>query len=361
VSARVLVLTPYPYGTTAGPRSSFELWERALAEADISLDYAVFETERLHAIVYQRGRTAKKGLAMADAYARFLPKARHARSYDAVLVNREAALIGPAFVERWVARMGTPIIYWLDDPLYIPYRSPSNGWLSYLKFFGKVKNLCRLSTAVIVNSSRIAAFARRHNANVWEIPTVVDADRYTGWLPSSERPDGRVGIGWIGSHSTSVNLQVVRRPLRELGRRGDIDIRFIGADHPLMADVAHTAVPWHAETEVDELRRLDIGLVPLLATPWASHKFYLKPVQYMALGIPPVATPLGANPNVITDGKTGFLAANDDEWTATLERLVASAELRERTGRLAAEFARDHYTLQANAERIVAAFRSALG
>ena len=130
---RVLVLTPYPYGTTAGPRSSFELWERVLGEAGITLDYAVFETDRLHEIVYEPGRTPAKAFEMARAYVEFLPKARRARNYDAVLVNREATLIGPALVERWVARQGKPLIYQLDDPLYIPYRSPSNGWLSYLK------------------------------------------------------------------------------------------------------------------------------------------------------------------------------------------------------------------------------------
>jgi glycosyltransferase involved in cell wall biosynthesis len=361
VSARVLVLTPYPYGTTAGPRSSFELWERALAEADISLDYAVFETERLHEIVYQRGRTAKKALSMADAYARFVPKARHARDYDAVLVNREAALIGPAIIERWVARQGTPIIYLLDDPLYIAYRSPSNGWLSYLKFFGKVKRLCRLSAAVFVNSPRIAAFARGHNANVWEIPSLVDADVYTGWSPRPVQRDGRVCVGWSGSQSTSRNLQVVRRPLMELGQRSDVELRLIGADETALPDVAHSATRWDAATEVDDLRRFDVGMVPVLATPWAADKFYLKLVQYMALGIPPVATPLGANSSVIDDGRTGFLADNERDWSAALERLVANPELRERTGRLAATFARDHYTLQSNAERIVAAFRSALG
>ena len=140
---RVLVLTPYRYGTTAGPRSSFELWQRVLKEVGISLDYAVFETDRLAEIIYQPGRVAEKALEMARAYASFWPKVRRARDYDAVLVNREATLIGPALFERWVVRQGKP-----DLPArhpFTPYRSPSNGWLSYLKFFGKVKTLCRLS------------------------------------------------------------------------------------------------------------------------------------------------------------------------------------------------------------------------
>jgi glycosyltransferase involved in cell wall biosynthesis len=357
---RVLVLTPYPYGTTAGPRSSFELWERVLREADICLDYAVFETDRLHEIIYQRGRVAAKALEMGRAYAAFMPKVRNVGRYDAVLVNREATLIGPAFIERWVARRGTPLIYLLDDPLYIPYRSKANGWLTYLKAPWKVRTLCRLSSVVLANSPSHAAFARRQNTNVWEIPSVVDADVYTGWRPRSREGDNRICVGWSGSPSTIANLQLIRAPLKAWSERHDVRLLFIGARDFGLPDVPHTAVRWRADTEVADLRQLDIGLLPVPQTAWAPHKFYLKLVQYMALGIPAVATPIGSNPTVIDDGITGFLASSEADWRQAVERLIADSELRERCGRNAAEFASRHYTLQANAEKIVAAFRSAV-
>ena len=117
---------------------------------------------------------------------------------------------------------------------------------------------------------------------------------------------------------------------------------------------------WNAATEIHELRKLDIGLVPLPLTSWTPHKFYLKLVQYMALGIPAVATPLGSNPIVIEDGKTGFLAESSSDWVRLITELARSPELREQMGRDAAEVVSQRYTLQANAEKIVAAFRSAL-
>ena len=356
---RVLVLTPYPYGTSPGSRSSFELWERVLRQADIELDYAVFETDRLHEILQLDGRAREKALEMARSYARLLAEVGRARDYDAVLINREATLIGPALIERLVARRGTPLIYLLDDPLYIPYRSPSNGLLSYLKCFGKVKTLCRISRTVIANSPSNRSFAQRHNANVWEIPCVVDADLYTGWKPHALSPGG-VCVGWTGSRSTAANLQMIRAPLRALAERDDVRLRFIGARDFGMPEVAHEAISWRAETEVTDLRRLEIGLLPLPLTPWAPHKFYLKLIQYMALGIPAVATPLGSNRLVIEDGKTGFLARDDHEWTTAVERLVTNQGLRESIGQRAADEARRRYTLDANAERIVAAFRSAV-
>jgi glycosyltransferase involved in cell wall biosynthesis len=133
----------------------------------------------------------------------------------------------------------------------------------------------------------------------------------------------------------------------------------IGAQDFGVPEVLHTGLEWRAATEVEDLRRLQVGLVPVPQTPWTPHKFYLKLVQYMALGIPPVATPLGANRVVIDDGVTGFLADGDSAWLESVTRLVEDRDLRHRIGARAAEVARDRYTLQANAEKIVAAFRSA--
>src|SRR5690349_7044338 len=116
---QVLVLTPYPYGTTPGPRSSFELWEPVLAEAGVRLEYAVFETDRLHEIIYEPGRYGEKAREMARGFTRLARRVRRLDGVDAVLVNREAALIGPALLERWVHSRGVPLIYHLDDPLYI--------------------------------------------------------------------------------------------------------------------------------------------------------------------------------------------------------------------------------------------------
>ena len=331
-----------------------------LREAGIDLRYEAFETPRLHEIVYQPGHQREKAVEMVRAYGGLARRLRNLDGIDAVLVNREAALIGPAVLERWIHRRGIPLLYLLDDPLYIPYRSPSNGVLSYLKFFGKVGTLCRLSAAVFANSPSNVAFARRHNANVWDIPSVVDATRYDGRKPPARSAGDPVCVGWTGSSTTAQNLEVIKQPLAALSARDDVRLRFIGANGLQLEGVRHDSQPWDPQTEVQDLRQFDVGLLPLPLTEWTPHKFYLKLVQYMALGIPPVATPLGANTTVIDDGETGFLVRNSHEWTATLERLVDDAELRERVGSQAAEKAARSYTLQANAERIVAAFRSAV-
>jgi hypothetical protein len=166
----VLVLTPYRYGVVPGPRSSIELWERVLASAGITFDYLPFETERLGSVIYEPGRYLAKARAMIDAYRRRILELGAVDEADAVLVYREAALIGPAWIERYVARR-KPLIYQLDDPLYVPYQSPFNAYFSYLKFFGKVGTICRLSSVTVVNSRQHYEYAAEHGARrINEIP-----------------------------------------------------------------------------------------------------------------------------------------------------------------------------------------------
>ena len=354
---RVLALTPNLYGVSPGQRSSIELWEKVLEPAGISLVHSAFETEALRRVLYAPGRPVGKAAALTRAYGRRLRSLHVVRDFDAVLVYREAALVGPELIERWVAHTGKPVIYQLDDPLYIPYSSPWSGWFSYLKFFGKVRRIMRLSTTVIVNSRHHREYAEQHNANVWQIPSVVDADVYR----REPRPagDGPVCVGWSGSPSTVDNLALIAEPLRALSQRDDVGLRVIGATDPPLPGTPVTATPWRAETEVRDLSTLDVGLLPVPLNEWNRRKFFMKLVQYMTLGIPAVCTPLGSNPDVVEHGRTGFLADTPEEWLGHLTTLVEDGALRAEMGARAAEVAAERYTLQANAERIVAAFRSA--
>ncbi len=213
----VLTLIPNRYGFAPGQRGSIELWEKVLAPEGIRLHWAPFESERLREILYTPGRTFEKAAEMARGYVERVKLLKRLDDYDAVFVYREAALLGPAFLEKRIARR-KPIIYQLDDPLYVPYRSPSNGYLSYLKFFGKIADIIRLSKVVIVNSSHIREFAAQHNRNIWQVPSIVDTERYV-YRPEPEHLE-RVTVGWSGSPTTVGNIRVVADALRELQHEG---------------------------------------------------------------------------------------------------------------------------------------------
>jgi len=357
---RVLALTPSRAGSSPGQRSSIELWDRVLARDGLTVEYAPFETEALAQVLLQRGHMLVKTREMLRAYRRRLRLVRHLEGFDAVFVYREAALIGPALLERVVAASGKPLIYQLDDPLYIPYTSPSNGVLSYLKCFGKVATICRLSRVVIVNSSFHREFAERHARDVRVIPSVVDGEVYRHAVATRPLASRRVCVGWSGSSSSASNLRLVAEPLCRLRERIDFRLHLIGARESDLFEGDCTRQPWRAETEVEDLSQLDIGLVPVPDTPWNRRKFYMKVVQYMALGIVPVATPLGCNPEVIDHGCNGFLASSPEDWSRCLEMLVTNPQLRTKMAGEAERTAHARYTLEANAAKVVAAFRSAL-
>ncbi len=354
---KVLALVPNLKGHAPGQRGSIELWERPLGDAGIELVYAPFESEKLRRILYSSGRHLQKASEMIKAYLTRIRLLDELDSYDAVFVYREAALIGPAFLEKRIAKK-KPIIYQLDDPLFVPYRSPSNGYLSYLKFFGKIKEIIKMSKVVIVNSTHIGEFAKQFNGNIWQIPSIVDTQKFT-FHAFPERPE-RVCIGWSGSPTTVRNIKLIERPLQEVSRLSACDIHLIGGEDFGLRDVRHTAQKWNSESEVEDLRRMQIGLVPLPDNPWNPYKFIMKTAQYMALGIVPVGTPMASNPEVISHGVNGFLASTDSEWVEYLTILLQDHEMRNEMSRLGAIEARAKYNLEANRDKIVSAFRAAL-
>lgn len=354
---KVLCLVPYQQGFAAGQRGSIELWEKVLRPEGIELEFAPFESEKLRQIIYTSGNSIQKATEMIRGYAERIKLLRDLDRFDAVFVYREAALLGPAFFERWIARR-KPIIYQLDDPLYIPYRSPNNGYLSYLKFFGKVKEIIRLSKVVMVNSSHIRQYAEQFNQNIWQIPSVVDTDDYV--FRPFPGDLARVTVGWSGSPTTAGNLKMVEKPLRRISANGNCDIHFIGGRNFGLTGVRYTEQMWNGQTEIDDLRRIQIGLVPLPENAWNPHKFIMKTAQYMALGIVPVGTPMASNPEVIRHGENGFLASTEDEWVEYLDLLINDHQLRARLSSSAAADAEEKYSLRAHTAQIIDAFNAAL-
>lgn len=354
---RVLTLVPNQKGHTPGQRGSIELWEKILEPAGIHLDYVPFESEKLYDILHKRGNHLGKTIEMVRGYAKRIELLKKLDEYDAVFIYREAALLGPAFLEKRIA-LKKPIIYQLDDPLFVPYKSPSNGYLSYLKFFGKIKEIIRVSKVVIANSSHIRDYSLQFNPNVWQVPSIVDTEKFV-YKPFPESLE-RACIGWSGSPTTLKNLKLVEKPLREISRKNFCDIHFIGGTDFDLTGVDFTAQDWNGETEAEDLRRIQIGLVPLPEAPWNKYKFIMKTAQYMALGIVPVGTPMASNPEVIRHGENGFLAGTDEEWVKYLTILVEEPKLRNKMSKEAADDAKARYSLEANAPKVIEAFQAAL-
>ena len=354
---RLLAIVPSLYDTSPGQRYRIEQWEPVLNEYGVNIDYAPFETEELRKVLYSPGRYLTKLSAVAKGLSKRSRDVKDLSKYDLVYVFREAALLGPAWFESRIARSGKPMIFDFDDAVFVPYRSPSNGYLSYLKFPGKTATICRRSAHVMAGNPYLAEYASRFNNKVTIVPTTIDTDKYR----ANERPEKDVlTIGWSGSHSTAQHLDTLRDTLKELAKTEKFKLRVIGEPNYSIDGVDFEAIPWRSETEVDDLLDIDIGIMPLPDDQWSKGKCGLKALQYMALGIPTICSPVGVNSEIITDGVNGFIADGQTEWIEKLKRLLHSKELRRELGMRGRETVESRYSAKVQAPRVFEVLKSAM-
>jgi glycosyltransferase involved in cell wall biosynthesis len=355
---RILALMPSLFDTSPGQRYRFEQWDPLLRERGVDITYAPFEDEELHALVYQPGMMSQKLRLVTRALGRRLSLLRKVKDYDVVYILREAALLGPPIFERLIHQSGVPIVFDFDDAIYVSYRSPSNGYLSYLKFASKTKTICRIASHVMVGNPYLAEYARQVNDRVTVIPTTIDTEKYQ--VPPPKSSSGPPVIGWTGSYSTVQHLDTLRGALKKLAERESFRLRVIGTPAYDSTTVDVETMRWRADTELEDLGAIDIGVMPLPDDKWSKGKCGLKALQFMALGIPTVCSPVGVNTDIIQDGENGFIAGTEDEWVDKLTRLLHSHELRQRLGHAGRVTVEQKYSAVTQAPRVYEIFKSVL-
>src|SRR6266496_1594992 len=354
---RVLAIVPSLYDTSPGQRYRLEQWEPLLKERGVEITYEPFEDEELHALLYKSGTIGRKLQLVARGLKRRLSLIRRVKNYDMVYIFREAALFGPPVFERLIHLTGVPIVFDFDDAVFVSYRSPANGYLSYLKFASKTKTICRIAAHVMVGNPYLADYARQVNDQVTIVPTTIDTYKYKAATKTESRPPV---IGWTGSYSTVQHLDTLRGALRKLAALEPFRLRVIGTPAYSLDNIEVEAMSWRANTEITDLSPIDIGIMPLPDDAWSKGKCALKALQFMALGIPTVCSPVGVNTEVIHDDQNGFIAGSEEEWVEKLSRLLRSAELRERLGRAGRRTVEQGYSATIQAPKVHDIFRSVL-
>ncbi len=355
---RVLALMPALFNTSPSQRYRLEQWEPLLRERGVEITYEPFEDEELHGLLYKPGLIAKKLQRVTSGLGRRLSLVRKTKHYDLVYILREAALLGPPVFEKLIHQQRVPIVFDFDDAVFVSYRSPSNGYLSYLKFASKTKTICRIASHVMVGNPYLAEYARQVNDRVTVIPTTIDTEKYQVSQPKDS--SGPPVIGWTGSHSTVQHLDTLRGALKKLAERESFRLRVIGTPTYECSPIDVEAMRWRADTELEDLSTIDIGVMPLPDDKWSKGKCGLKALQFMALGIPTVCSPVGVNTDIIQDDQNGFIAATEDEWVEKLGRLLRSRELRQRLGHAGRATVEQKYSAVTQAPRVFEIFKSVL-
>lgn len=222
---------------------------------------------------------------------------------------------------------------------------------------GKIATVMRLADTVIAGNAYLASYAQQAGAKrVESIPTVVDLDRYPATLPISESQI--FTIGWIGSPSTARYLRDIAPALAEVCKGDRARVRLIGSGPVDLPGVPVEVLAWSEATEVEEIRRFDVGIMPLPDEPWARGKCGFKLIQYMACGLPVVASPVGVNAEIVASGINGLLASTPGEWATALQRLADDQNLRIKMGRAGRKKVEDRYCLHVTAQKMVALLRA---
>ena len=262
--------------------------------------------------------------------------------FDLVLIHCELLPLLPAWVEACLIK--TPYIYDFDDAWYLRYRVGRFKWLA--PFYGsKLDTVIKNATAVTAGSSYLASYAARLSKNVTVLPSVVNTHLFS--CHREQIKNGVFTLGWIGSSSTEEYLSILVTPLAMLGEEARLRFVVIGGRAPAIANVEVLELPWDADREVDLIRTLDVGLMPLPDNDWTRGKCAFKLVQYMACGLPVIASRVGANMELVTE-ECGFLVETVQEWLDSLRWMRDHSIERQEMGIRARARVLEAYSLEKN-------------
>lgn len=334
----------YAQNTAPGQRFRIEQWSPFLKEQGIELEFIPFADSALTEILPQSGQYLAKAAALTNATLRRMRQALGWKKYDAIYLYRAASIVGPALIERALPLFRRPIIYDFDDAIFHLDTHPANRNFGWLKFPGKTGAICRLSSHVVVGCEYLADYARKYNTQVTVVPTSIDTDLYQPIV--RKKQNQKVVIGWTGSATSQSHLELFAGMLKKVTELRDVEIRVQSNRAPSLPGLRVNWRPWSSDSEVYEISEFDIGIKPMPDDPWSRGKCPMKELQYMALGVPTVASNVGTSPEVIQHGENGFLASNEKEWITSLTRLIDDQTLRLRLGTAGRKTVEDRYSMR---------------
>jgi glycosyltransferase involved in cell wall biosynthesis len=354
----ILFIVPYPPGRAPSQRFRFEQYLDFLTEAGHTYRLVPFISEATWQILYKPGHTLAKATGILGGFFRRLWLLFSVPSYDFVFVHREASPIGPPVFEWVIAKvMGKKLIYDFDDAIWIPNTSEANKVVAGVKWHHKVESICRWAFKVSCGNAYLRDYAKQFNKQAVVNPTTIDTLHLHNQVRDQRAP-GRLIIGWTGTHSTLKYLHQVVPILAELETRYDFEFRVISNQPPQLPLRSLCFQPWNKTTEILDLASLHVGLMPLEDDPWAKGKCAFKALQYMALGIPAVVSPVGMNTEVVQQEQNGYVCATPEEWQDALETLLKNTELRIRLGEVARNTVVERYSVLANKQNFLDLFHS---
>jgi glycosyltransferase involved in cell wall biosynthesis len=344
-----------PLGALPSQRFRFEHYLPFLNEKGIKYRISPYFTLAKRNVLYNKSKIIGKISVILRGYGkRFLDLFRLI-PYKYVYIHREVTPVGPPLFEWIIAKiLRKKIVYDFDDAIWVPTMSEHNRKFKFVRSFSKIGKICKWSYMVTVGNKFLGEYAGQFNKNVKVIPTVVNTETVHGQLQDQDTTTP--AIGWTGSFTTLVYLNKVLPVLQRLQERIDFTFYVIADKDPALPLKNYRFIPWRLETETEDLLKFHIGLMPLTDDIISRGKCGFKAIQYMALGIPAVVSPVGVNTDIVEDAVSGFVCEEEKEWEEKLELLLKDKELREKIGMAARKKIEQYYSVYSTKDIFLSIF-----
>lgn len=359
---RILFLASHRPDRSPGQRFRFEQYLGHLRASGFDVEFSYFLGPDEDRALYGKGEALRKLGVLLKAWRVRRDDQRTFKDRDIVFIQREAWMLGSTCFERAVKSSGAKLVFDFDDSVWLLDVSEANRRWRWLKNPAKTSEIIGLADMVFAGNSYLADYAHRFNSNVRIVPTTIDTAVYTP-RTAPKPADAPVVIGWSGSVTTIKHFNYARRALQAIKERYGDRVRFhvIGDASFECGELEIRGQAWSMQSELDDLRAFDIGIMPLPDDEWAKGKCGLKGLQYMALAVPTVMSPVGVNSEIIAHGENGFLARGEDEWVLALSKLLDSPELRHRLGAAARRTVESRFSVESQKGNYVRYLTEVLG
>ncbi len=353
----VLFVLPYPPNQAPSQRFRVEAYFPLLKQNNIKFHCQYFLDQEAWRALYKQGSVFKKSMAVFKGVLKrkFLLLKIH--RYDYIFIHREAASVGPPFFEWFVSKVfRKKIIFDFDDAIWIPNVSENNRMARYIKSFWKIRYICKWAHKISAGNQYLLNWVSQYNKNLVLNPTCVDMhDKYVPVKTQSDRP---LVIGWTGSHSTMKYLDIILPVLKRLEKKHDFVFMVISNENPKIDLQSFRFLPWKEATEIRDLMNFHIGIMPLENDAWSEGKCGFKIIQYLSLGIPAVASPVGVNTTIIDQSQSGFLCSGEEEWESALELLIQDEQKRSAFGSYGKHRMQHNFSIESNSSNFLSLFSS---
>lgn len=335
-------------------RFRFEQYLNFLKENGYDYEYSYLIRPEDDKVFYGKGNYWKKFMILFRSILKRWRELRNAKSFDLFFVQREAFMLGTTYFEKGISKK-TKMIFDFDDSIWLQVVSEGNKSLGFLKDASKTQKLIQYAHLVFAGNEYLAKYARQFNSNVVIVPTTIDTDEYKR---ITQAASDKVCIGWSGSFTTIEHFEYAIPALLKIKEKyGDkVCFKVIGDGNYKNEALNIAGLPWIKKDELKELSGIDIGIMPLPDTEWANGKCGLKGLQYMALEIATIMSPVGVNTEIIQDGENGFLADSTDEWVDKISRLVEDEVMRKKLGAAGRQTVVDKYSVYSQRENYLKYF-----